>query len=154
MSENQTIKNQVVENQIIENKVDTQTVVKEVEKQVDKHKFDSLLVESKQLFENKQSENNRVFKNTQEDLVYSGQRKINLIWEFTQAFIAVVVVVTNMVGGIIAIISAIQGTPIEIPVVMVASLFLVVGFYFSRTNHQAIGGVGKKVDAEQEYRGR
>jgi hypothetical protein len=78
----------------------------------------------------------------QQDLTTAGQRRINIIWEVTQASIAVFVVASNMIVGIL------QGTGHssvhEFPVILSSSLFLVVGFYFSRTNHAAIGGIGIK----------
>jgi hypothetical protein len=86
----------------------------------------------------------------QEDLTTAGQRKINLIWEYTQSAIACMVIFSNMVVG------TVQGlgfSPVrEYPIILSSSLFLVVGFYFSRTNHAAIGGVGTKPNAE--YKGR
>lgn len=86
----------------------------------------------------------------QEDMTTAGQRKVNLIWEFTQAFVAIIVVVCNMVVGILF---AVRGTAAtEFPMVLSSSLFLVIGFYFSRTNHSAIGGVGAK--PLQKYIGR
>ena len=88
---------------------------------------------------------------SEEDLVTLGQRRINLIWERTQSLIAVIVVLANMIVG------TYQGLivtekHVEFPVILSSSLFLVVGFYFSRTNHAAIGGVGKK--AQEFYVGR
>lgn len=78
----------------------------------------------------------------QEDLVVSGQRRINLVWEFTQSFIAV-----GITGAIIYCgIKAIQNQELT------NAFFLIIGFYFSRTNHQAIGGVGNK--PSQSYEGR
>lgn len=87
----------------------------------------------------------------QEDLTTAGQRRVNLIWEFTQAAIAIVVVFANM-GT--AVVLAMQGKPGEVPLILSSTLFLVVGFYFARTNHQAIGGVGAKANKQQPYRGR
>lgn len=80
---------------------------------------------------------------TQEDLVTAGQRRINLIWEATQAFIAVVVVLSSI---------AVSVRGAEIPQTLSNALFLIVGFYFSRTNHAAIGGVGSK--PVEKYLGR
>lgn len=73
-----------------------------------------------------------------QDLTVAGQRRINLIWEYTQAFIAIVVVISNLAMGLIFGIERIPAG--EYPLVLSSTLFLVVGFYFSRTNHQAIGG--------------
>jgi hypothetical protein len=86
----------------------------------------------------------------QEDLTTAGQRRVNIIWEMTQAAIAVLVVTSNMIVG------AAQGLGMtkaeNFPTILSSALFLIVGFYFSRTNHAAIGGVGAK--PEQMYRGR
>lgn len=61
----------------------------------------------------------------------SGQRRINLIWESTQSLIAVAVTC--------AIISSVfmEATSPELS----NAFFLVVGFYFGRTNHTKVGGV-------------
>ncbi len=85
----------------------------------------------------------------QQDLVTAGQRKVNLIWEYTQAVISIVVVVANMV---VAVYDGIYQNGVAFPVVLSSSLFLVVGFYFSRTNHSAIGGVGPKPNGPYEGR--
>lgn len=85
----------------------------------------------------------------QEDFTTAGQRKVNLIWEYTQAFIAIVVIIANMTAGVLYAFRGLEG---DIPLVLSSSLFLVIGFYFSRTNHQSIGGVGKQ--PSQEYQGR
>lgn len=86
----------------------------------------------------------------QEDMTTAGQRRVNLIWEYTQAAIALMVVMTNLAVGIML---AIQHRPFtEYPFVLSSSLFLIIGFYFSRTNHAAIGGIGGK--PVQQYEGR
>jgi hypothetical protein len=78
----------------------------------------------------------------QEDITTAGQRRINLIWEVTQAFIAV-----GITGAIIY--SAIHKITSQ---ELTNAFFLIVGFYFSRTNHQAIGGIGRKPSGV--YKGR
>lgn len=82
---------------------------------------------------------------SQEDMTTAGQRRINLIWEYTQAVIALVVVVSSV------IVIGVRGT---MPDSMIALLFTVISFYFSRTNHAAIGGIGPKADKAQPYAGR
>lgn len=77
----------------------------------------------------------------QEDLTVAGQRRVNLIWEYTQSFVTVVVVLANMV---VAVSNGINGTLLEHPSILSSSLFLILGFYYSRTNHAAIGGIGPK----------
>lgn len=80
----------------------------------------------------------------------AGQRRVNLIWEWTQAVLAVQIIIANMVVGIV------QGLGYagnrEYPVILSSALFLVIGFYFGRTNHSAVGGIGKKPAGE--YTGR
>ncbi len=94
----------------------------------------------------------------QEDITSAGQRKINLVWEYTQAIIAGLVVLANMIIGVFDGITPQCGglganiCHGEYPVILSSSLFLIVGFYFSRTNHAAIGGVGSK--PYQDYVGR
>lgn len=80
----------------------------------------------------------------QEDITTAGQRRVNLIWEFTQAAIAVVIVLA-------LVYLAIAQSPSE---TVTNAFFLIVGFYFSRTNHQAIGGIGEKANEGQLYTGR
>lgn len=78
----------------------------------------------------------------QQDLTTAGQRKVNLIWEFTQATIAVAITIAIIYCAI---------KKIDSPEVRNA-WFLIIGFYFSRTNHAQIGGIGEK--PSQEYKGR
>jgi len=89
-------------------------------------------------------------KTTQEDeRVSAGQRAVNLIWENTQAKIAVAVVyVVLFVAAIISIIGMLpwatdQQIALAITSFMLLSSLatLVIGFYYGRTNHQKIGGV-------------
>jgi len=85
----------------------------------------------------------------QQNLTFEGQRRINLIWEYTQAVIAITVVGCTMAAGVKVTFDA---APREIPTILSTGFGLVVGFYFSRTNHSAIGGIGKK--PSQDYDGR
>ena len=85
----------------------------------------------------------------QEDLTTAGQRRINVIWEVTQALVAVLVVAANMT---VAVYDGIYANNVQFPAVLSNALFLIVGFYFSRTNHTAIGGIG--IQPQQPYQGR
>ena len=60
-----------------------------------------------------------------------GQRRVNLVWEGTQAAIAVSVTCATLYAALNGIESSALGN----------AFFLVVGFYFGRTNHQRVGGV-------------
>jgi hypothetical protein len=68
----------------------------------------------------------------QEDMITAGQRRINLIWEFTQSLVAVII--TSAV--VYCAINKIEND------VLTNAFFLIVSMYFVRTNHQLIGGVG------------
>lgn len=97
----------------------------------------------------------------QEDLTTASQRKVNLIWEYTQAVIALLVVGTTMVAGVYSMVvptvtigagvASVQ-VPMQIPTIIGVAFGMVTGFYFSRTNHAAIGGIGPK--PEGTYLGR
>lgn len=68
----------------------------------------------------------------EDDRKTRGQRNINLIWEVTQAIIAVLVTVAMIT-------LAFYGMTSE----LLASAFgMIVGMYFQRTNHTKIGGIG------------
>ena len=74
----------------------------------------------------------------------AGQRRVNIVWEFTQAIIAISVLgVTLYVDAVTAIYI---GHPNEVQSSALMQLnvlaAIVVGFYFGRTNHQRVGGVG------------
>lgn len=84
------------------------------------------------------------------DLTHAGQRKINLIWELTQALIAILVTATTLV---VAAALAMRGETLIAAFIFLSNAFsLVIGFYFSRTNHTKIGGVGTKPDTPYEGR--
>jgi hypothetical protein len=86
-----------------------------------------------------------------ENVMYAGQRRVNIIWEVTQSIIALAVVLSNLIVMVNVGMSE-PGSTLVIPPALSNSLFLVIGFYFSRTNHSAIGGVGPK--PYQDYIGR
>lgn len=67
-----------------------------------------------------------------------------MVWEFTQAFVAVAVTVATLyVSSILALGNqALEGAFL----LLSNSFFLVIGFYFGRTNHERTGGVGVKDD--------
>jgi len=76
---------------------------------------------------------------TEGDRVTYGQRRVNLIWEITQAVIAILVtLVTLFVSAVLAL----RGDVDRAATLLLSNaFFLVVGFYFGRTNHQRTGGV-------------
>jgi len=78
----------------------------------------------------------------QEDLTIAGQRRVNIIWEITQALIAILVTIAFLYCET----QKVDSTAVKM------GFALIIGFYFSRTNHQAIGGTGIK--PFQKYIGR
>lgn len=70
----------------------------------------------------------------QQDLVVAGQRRINLIWEFTQA----ITTVTITGAAIYCAINKIDADVVNFAFVAIVST------YYARTNHTKIGGVGEK----------
>jgi hypothetical protein len=88
----------------------------------------------------------------QQDITTEGQRKVNLIWEYTQAGIAIVVTIATMASGVYVSFHGMEGVSNQVPTILSVAFGTVIGFYFSRTNHQAIGGVGNQ--PEQPYVGR
>ena len=94
----------------------------------------------------------------EENLTTAGQRRINLVWEYTQAAIALMVAFATMVCGIYSMIRPVAAistvaVPVQVPTIISVAFGTVVGFYFSRTNHAAIGGIGTKPPL-QTYEGR
>lgn len=88
------------------------------------------------------------------DRVTSGQRHISRVWEYSQAFIAILVTATTVyVLATISIsaqeIGVNQASAVGHLVVMAT---LILTFYFARTNHVAVGGIGPK--ATDKYEGR
>ena len=74
------------------------------------------------------------------DRVAEGQRRINIIWEITQSIIAFSVVTTFLFVTSRKVLNSDMDTTAFIVLSNVVAL--VIGFYFGRTNHTKIGGVG------------
>jgi len=78
----------------------------------------------------------------EQDLHTAGARRINVIWEFTQALIATSVVwavlysCVRLIGG--------AESRSDALLVLVGAFNLVIGFYFGRTNHARSGGMPEK----------
>jgi len=70
----------------------------------------------------------------EEDRHSLGQRRINMLWEYTQSMIAILVTLATIVG--VLGLGGVMGSD-----TLVNAFFLIVGFYFGRTNHQRVGGV-------------
>jgi hypothetical protein len=73
-------------------------------------------------------------------VVTAGQRRINVIWEVTQSVIALAV--TGSTLYVAAKLSLITPALTAAFLLLSNAFFLVVGFYFGRTNHQRQGGIG------------
>lgn len=68
----------------------------------------------------------------EQDLVTQGQRRINLIWEATQAVIAITVTGANIYAALAGKESILLGN----------AFTLIIAIYFVRQNHIKVGGVG------------
>jgi len=96
----------------------------------------------------------------QQDMTTAGQRAINLLWEKTQAKIAVwVVFFTIFINGVVSITLILVQKDMTAGQAIGLSFLnmicgIVISFYFSRTNHAAIGGIGPKPTDLQKYEGR
>lgn len=68
----------------------------------------------------------------EEDLKTLGQRRVNILWECTQAAVAIgmIVLKTYMV------VRHLEDKTVD------AALMTILGMYFQRTNHTRVGGVG------------
>jgi len=75
----------------------------------------------------------------EEDRHTAGQRRVNMTWELTQALIAIMVTLATLyVSAKLALRD--QGQ-VAAFLLLSNAFFLVIGFYFGRTNHQRVGGV-------------
>lgn len=76
----------------------------------------------------------------EEDRKAAGQRKINGIWEMTQAVVALAVTGATLFAAC----SILKDNDLNKTafVFLTNVFFTVIGFYFGRTNHQRTGGVG------------
>lgn len=77
----------------------------------------------------------------------AGQRRINILWESTQAVIALVVTGTGMyTASMLALRTDIADSSKSMAItaflLISNTVFLVIGFYFGRTNHSRTGGIG------------
>lgn len=89
----------------------------------------------------------------QQEITLAGQRRINLIWEYTQAAIAIIMVMTTAAASLKVVFFPNAGD-LGVPPVLSGFCGLVIGSYFQRTNHMNIGGVGRKATDDERYIGR
>lgn len=78
----------------------------------------------------------------EEEDVTAGQRRVNLLWEGTQGFIAICITLS-------VIFCQIKGIQSEI---LNNAFFLIISMYYIRTNHSLIGGTGPKPPIEKQQR--
>lgn len=83
----------------------------------------------------------------EEDRTTASQRRVNLIWETTQSLIALLVTGTSVM---VAANLSVRGDGGSAAFLLLSNaFFLVIGFYFSRTNHTKTGGIGNKQEKER-----
>lgn len=79
----------------------------------------------------------------EQDLHSASQRQVNKVWEYTQSVIAIAVTTTTL-GVCVALV--VKGG-VEAAVQLLSNaFFLIIGFYFGRTNHTNVGGVRSPYD--------
>lgn len=78
----------------------------------------------------------------------AGQRRVNLVWEYTQSLIAIFVTLATLGASVWLVARQGSDTNTAAFILLSNAFFLVVGFYFGRTNHQRVGGV------QPPYQGR
>jgi len=76
----------------------------------------------------------------EQDRVTLGQRRINVLWEVTQAIVAVLVTAVTLACSATLIIRGEKGA--EAFLLMSNAFFVVISTYLTRTNHTKTGGVG------------
>lgn len=84
-------------------------------------------------------------KKTESDIAAAESRRLSLIWEWTQALIAMAVVLTAMMATIIQIL---KDSKVETPGILTSALFLVMGYYFGRNQTR----VGRRERASDQFR--
>lgn len=81
----------------------------------------------------------------EQNLRTAGQRRVNLIWEYTQALIAAGVVIANIIYAFaLLFVDNVSSNAVQASGLLANAFFLVIGFYFGRTNHARIGDTVKR----------
>jgi hypothetical protein len=79
---------------------------------------------------------------TETSLRTAGQRRVNVIWEYTQALVAGEVVTTVLIVSAWQSVRGTESLKMAAFGFLIGVANLVIGFYFGRTNHQRVGGIG------------
>lgn len=74
----------------------------------------------------------------EENLHSASQRRVNMVWEYTQSLIALMVVATTMIIVVILVYRTEYDKALQL---LSSMVFLILGFYYGRTNHEKVGGV-------------
>jgi len=83
----------------------------------------------------------------------ASQVRVNLIWEYTQAAIASITVGANVIYiFLLLFVDTPNQHAISAASLLSNGFFLVIGFYFGRTNHQREGGTGSHNPLHQSGR--
>ncbi len=76
----------------------------------------------------------------EQDRKTAAQRRVNILWEATQSVVALSVTFATLY---VAVNLTLRVTATESAFILLSNaFFLIIGFYFGRTNHQRTGGVG------------
>lgn len=78
-------------------------------------------------------------KQDRQDLEHANTRRVHLIWEYTQAVIAIMVTLTALADISLTTFLSVKGEIAIAALVFITNAFsLVVGFYFNRTGHNGM----------------
>lgn len=75
----------------------------------------------------------------EEDTMTAGQRRINLLWEWTQASLAIIVTLATLF--VAAKLALSEKADVAAFLLLSNAFFSVISVYLTRTNHTKIGGV-------------
>jgi ABC-type bacteriocin/lantibiotic exporter with double-glycine peptidase domain len=75
--------------------------------------------------------------------VSASQRKVNLVWEYSQSVIAFMVTIATLS---VCVILVMRGDTTVALQLLSNAFFLIIGFYFGRTNHTRTGGVRNEAE--------
>lgn len=96
----------------------------------------------------------------EQDTSTASHREINLMWESNQGRISLAVVGTTLVVAAILSLSALRPSITDSQMAIAVAAFMllnslvsgVIGYYFGRTNHEKVGGVGVSPAERREGR--
>jgi len=84
----------------------------------------------------------------EEDRTTAAQRKVNIMWEATQATIAIGVSLGTVATSAVLILRDGAAGSTTAFLLLSNAFFMIVTSYFQRTNHTRVGGIGQKQEGQ------